>query len=265
MKKQAIEIEEKRLEGIQSIEEFPDFHERHRIFPAVFENRQHKKILDIAAGVGCAAQRIHEKYPAELLCNDITPTCLRILKKLGLATVSFDLDDAEQAFPFADGSLDTIVCLATIEHMVNIDHFVQEIRRILSDDGYLYMSTPNYASLEFLPQYIFKGRSFHDPLSKSSRQRYEFYAHVRYLTYRTMIEYVSSFGFVLDTVYLALPGGSKRYLASSRIKRIAYRSLMFLMYQLLSPRWAAEPVVCFRKVSADAKNKSRAKIRKVVL
>ena len=261
MKKQAIQVEEKRLEGVESIEDYPDFHERHRVFPAVFENRQHKKILDIAAGVGCAAQRIKENYPAELLCNDITPTCLRILKKLGLSTVSFDLDDAEQAFPLPDGYFDGIVCLATLEHMINIDHFVQEIHRILSADGYLYMSTPNYNGLVYLPRFLLKGKTFHDPLSKSSSERYEFYAHVRYFTYRTLVEYVSSFGFIPDTVYLPLPGGSTRYRALSKPKAIAYRYAMMFVYNLLSPRWAAEPIICFRKAS----NNKRRKLRKVIL
>ncbi len=260
MKKSAIQFEEKRLENVESIEDYPDFHERHRVFPAVFENRQHKKILDIAAGVGCAARRIKENYTADLLCNDITPKCLKILKEQGLQTTSFDLDDPDQSFPFPDGTFDAIVCLATIEHMINIDHFVQEIHRILSNDGYLYISAPNYNGLVYLSQLLFKGKTFHDPVSKSATPRYEFYAHVRYFTYRTLVEYVSAFGFVPDTVYLGLPGGSHRYLALSKPKRIAYRTVMNVFYHLLSPRWASEPVVCLRKGSTPATGKIRKKV-----
>lgn len=261
MKEHAIELEENRLCEVNSIEDYPDYHERHRIFPAIFENRQHERILDVAAGVGCAAQRIHEKYPAELLCNDITPKCLNILNNLGLSTVSFDLDDEKHPFPFPDGHFDAVVALATIEHMIHIDRFIEEIRRILSDDGYLYMSTPNYGALAYIPRFLIKGKNFHDPLSKSSRQRYEFYAHVRYFTYLSMVEYVSSFGFMPDTVYLAKPEGSTRYRALSKPKALAFRYAMTLMYHLLSPRWAAEPVVCFKK----AKGSGNRKPRKVIL
>jgi 2-polyprenyl-3-methyl-5-hydroxy-6-metoxy-1,4-benzoquinol methylase len=261
MREDAIKIEETRLENVNDIADYPDFHERHRVFPAIFENRQHKRILDIAAGVGCAAQRVHENYPADLLCNDITPKCLNILKKLGLSTVSFDLDDASQDFPFPDGHFDAIIGMATIEHIIHIDHFVQEIHRVLKDDGYLYMTTPNYGALVYLPRFLLQGKTFHDPLSKSSRQRYEFYGHVRYFTYRSMVEYVSSFGLVPDTVYLALPAGSTRYQALSKPKALAYRYAMTLMYYLLSPRWASEPIVCFRKSSKSANGK----MRKVVL
>ena len=243
------------------IEDYPDFHERHRVFPAVFENRQHKRILDIAAGVGCAAQRIHENYPAELLCNDITPTCLRILEKLGLSTVSFDLDDPEQAFPFLDGHFDAIISLATIEHIIHIDHFMKEVHRILSDDGYLYMMTPNYGALVHLPRFLLKGKTFHDPLSKSSVERYEFYAHVRYFTYRTLVEYVNSFGFIPDTVYLTRPEGSPHYQSLSKPKAMVFRYARMFMYNLLPPRWAASPIICFQKGSERGKHH----LRKVIL
>ena len=264
MNKTAIQLEEIRLQDVRSIQDYPDFHERHRIFPALFEDRQHKKIIDLSAGVGCAAQRVQERYPADLLCNDITPKCLDILNKLGLHTVSFDLDDEEKTFPFPDGHFDAIISLATIEHVIHLDHFLQETYRILDNDGYLYLTSPNYAGIVYVPRFLLKGKTFHDPLSEDSRQRYEFYAHVRYFTYRTLLEFVSSFGFTPDTVYLALPEGSTRYKALySRFKplALAYRYAMMMMYHGLSPRWASEPVLCFRKT--DSKVKRR--FRKVIL
>lgn len=264
MRNDAIRLEEIRLRDVQSIEDYPNVHERHRVFPAVFEGRNHKKILDLSAGVGCAAKRIQENYPAELLCNDITPKCLSILNKLGLSTVSFDLDDQEESFPFPDGNFDAIISLATIEHLLHIDHFLKETHRILNDDGYFYLTTPNYAALVYLPRFILQGRTFHDPLSKSSRTRYEFYAHIRYFTYRTLLEYAGSFGFVPDTVYLALPGGSTRYQAlysSSKAKAMAFRYAMLLFYHIMPPRWASEPIICFRKAGSRVDRK----FKKVIL
>jgi SAM-dependent methyltransferase len=261
MRTDAIQVEETRLDGIKDIEDYPDFHERHRVFPAVFEDRQHKRVLDISAGVGCAAKRIRENYTAELLCNDIDPTCLGILRKLGLPSVSFDIDDPEQPFPFPEGQFDAVIALATIEHLIYIEHFIKEVRRILSDDGYLYISAPNYNSLAYLPRLLLTGKTFHDPLSKSSRERYEFYAHVRYFTYRSLLELVSSYDFVPDTVYLPLPHSSSHYRRLPKHKAIAFRWAMMLMYNLFSPRWAAEPIICFRKIAGNV-NRS---FRRVVL
>lgn len=262
MRKDATDVEESRLQGVESIENYPSFHERHRIFPGVFDGRNHKRILDVAAGVGCAARRIHDNYPAEMVCNDIAPTCLRVLEQQGLRTVSFDIDDDATVFPFPDGYFDAVVSLATIEHVIFLDHHLREIRRVLSNQGYLYISTPNYAGLTHLPRFLFKGESFHNPLSEKSK--YEFYAHVRYFTFKTLLEFVISFGFTPLEVYLPLPESSSYYRTmqtQSPLKAWAFRSSMWLLYTLGSPRWASEPVICFQKTD----QKPATKYRKVVL
>lgn len=261
MRKDATQVEETRLQKVKTIEDYPSFHERHRIFPAIFEERTHNKILDVAAGVGCAAKRISDLYPAELICNDITPKCLQVLRNQGLCTVSFDIDDDEVVFPFPDGYFDAVLSLATIEHVLCLDHHMNEIYRILSNDGFLYISTPNYAGLTYMPRLLLKGQSFHNPLKESAK--YEFYAHVRYFTYNTLIDFVSSFGFSPEAVYLPLPKSSSFYLemqAKSNVKAFLFRNLIRVLYSSTSPRWASEPVVCFKKSTISNK-----KIRKVIL
>jgi 2-polyprenyl-3-methyl-5-hydroxy-6-metoxy-1,4-benzoquinol methylase len=262
MRKDAIPLEEKRLEGVNEIEDYPSFHERHRIFPEVFESREIKKVLDIASGVGCAAKRIQDNTSVEVTCNDITPACLEILEKQSLKTVSFDIDSSNNIYPFNNGEFDAVISLATIEHVIHLDHHMEEVNRIIRDDGYLFISSPNYAGLVHLPRYLLTGRSFHNPLNESDR--YEFYAHVRYFTYRTLLEFVSSFDFVLDSVYLPLPSGSTFYQAlysRSRPRALLFRYAMWAMYTFLSPRWATEPVMCFEKT----KRRLDRKPKKVVL
>ena len=262
MRKDAIQLEETRLQGINDINDYPSIHERHRIFPTVFEDRKHKRILDIASGVGVVGKRIQDYYRAELLCNDISPVCLEIMQKSGISTTSFDIDDNEQAFPFPDNHFEAVIALATIEHVIHTGHFLEEINRILSNDGYLYISAPNYSGLLYLLPFLLSGKTFHDPMTEPSR--YEFYAHVRYFTYRTLLEVVSSHGFVADTVYLPIPEDGSRYRAlksKSKTRAFAFRFVMKSMYQLLSPRWASEPVICFRKTAGNIDSG----IRKVIL
>jgi SAM-dependent methyltransferase len=264
LNKKAVEWEEGRLSGIARIEDYPWFKERHRVFPAAFEDRKHRHVLDLSAGVGCAARRIRDAYPCEILCNDVSPTCLRLLESQGLPTVSFDLDDGGTPYPFEGGRFDALISLVTIEHLLDIDHFFKEARRILADDGRLYLSTPNYAAPEYAFRLLFKGKTFHDPLS-SLESRYEFYTHLRYFTYRTLLELARSFGFAPEAAYLALPGGSSRYkalLAASKAKALAFRTAMGMRHRLLPVRWASEPIVCFRKSDGG---RARRKVRKVVL
>ena len=262
MRTDSVELEEGRLHGIETIDDYMSVHERHRIFPELFENRNHKKVLDISAGVGVVGKRLKDYYGgAEIVCNEVSPTALKTMERAGLKTISFDLDEADKPFPLPDGSFDAVISLATIEHLVNTGHFVQEIRRILTADGYLYLSAPNYSGILYLVPFLLNGKTFHDPMEKASR--YEFYAHIRYFTYRTLAELVSSFGFTLEAVYLALPKDSTRYQElkkSSEFSAFLFRIAMRVAYWL-SPRWSSEPVLCFRK--SDGKNPS--KPRKVIL
>ncbi|MFX0132637.1 MAG: class I SAM-dependent methyltransferase [Candidatus Hodarchaeota archaeon] len=261
MKNNAIQLEEIRLTGINKLDDYDWYHERHRVFPAVFENRMHKNILDISAGMGIVGKRINDNYSANLICNDISPTCLRSLKKLGLNTVSFDLDVADKAFPFPDEHFDAIISLATIEHLIHIDHFLNEIHRIMKNKGYLYLSAPNYNGLLYLIPLLITGKTFHDPLDV--KECYEFYAHFRYFTYQTLLDYVSSIGFIPDSVYLPIPENSSNYKklkAKSKVKALIFRTIMKSVYYLLSPRWASEPIICFQKNEAV-----KSKFRKVIL
>jgi hypothetical protein len=48
------------------------------------------------------------------------------------------------------------------------------------------------------------------------------------------------------------------------LQALAYRYGMLLLYKIFSPRWAAEPIICFRK-STIPRDGKLGKIRKVVL
>ena len=116
-------------------------------------------------------------------------------------------------------------------------------------EGCFYVSAPNYAGLIYLLPVLWSGRTFHNPLNPA--ERYEFYAHVRYFTYRTLLEFIPTFGFVPEAVYCPIPKESshfKNMVASSRLKALTFKAVMSLLYRL-SPRWSSEPILCFRKTS----------------
>ncbi len=262
MRTDAIALEEERLDNVLNIVDYNSLHERHRIFPGVFRGKDHKRILDIAAGVGVVGKKIQNESDAEVICNDICPKCLSVMNRAGLKTVSFNVDVDGQTYPFADGHFDAVVALATIEHLINFDHFLDEINRILSENGRLYISAPNYSGLPYLLPFLLTGKTFHDPVSE--KDKYEFYAHVRYFTYRSLTDVVQKHGFVGDEVYLPLPESSTRYTAlkeNSKLKAHVARNMMRALYRLGSPRWAADPVICFRKGNI----KKGGKINKIIL
>ncbi len=266
MRPDSILLEEKRLSGIESQDQYQSLHERHRIFPAIFENRGHKRILDISAGVGIVGKRIKDYYPdAEMICNDVSETALKTMQKAGLQTVSFDIDLDNGKYPLPDCSFDAVISLATIEHIIHIDNFIKEIYRILSPEGHLYISTPNYAGLLYLLPVLLTGRTFHNPQNDESR--YEFYGHVRYFTYTTLLEYITPFGFEAQATYLGVPKTSSKFIKmqkKSPLKALAFKSFLTMLYKCYSPRWASEPVVCLKKTEM-LKQRVKRNIKKVVL
>jgi len=82
---------------------------------------------------------------------------LRILKGKVAKVIGIDVDKDAHDNPFLDefyqiqndswpvesNSIDLIVCDNVLEHMQNPDMIFLEIRRVLKNDGYLYIRTPN--------------------------------------------------------------------------------------------------------------------------
>ena len=54
--------------------------------------------------------------------------------------------DLCEIFPFEENSFDIVHANQVIEHVTNIDHFIQEIYRVLKPRGYVVISTENGSS-----------------------------------------------------------------------------------------------------------------------
>ena len=75
-----------------------------------------------------------------------------------------------------------------------------------------------------------------------------------------MVELTNSFGFATEAAYLPLPKESAKYLrlrAKSRWKAMLARAAFRGLYTFGSPRWAAEPIVCFSKDRGQAREPTR--------
>ena len=60
---------------------------------------------------------------------------------------SVDYDDADfnkDRLPFKNNSFDLIICLAVIEHVENVNNFMEQAFRVLKPNGLFYLSTPNF-------------------------------------------------------------------------------------------------------------------------
>lgn len=121
------------------------FRKLNGIIQEILKKKNKKEVLfvDIGCGDGQFMKYVSEYGPHDLKINFIG-----IDKYVERKSFDFQLlnDDVEQKINLQDKTADIIVCAEIIEHLKNTDQFIQEVRRILKDDGDLIITTPNLAS-----------------------------------------------------------------------------------------------------------------------
>ena len=74
------------------------------------------------------------------------PALVAAARARGVDTRAVDLDRAP--LPWSDAVFDAVIAAEVIEHVIDTDHLLAEIARVLRPGGALVITTPNLASLE---------------------------------------------------------------------------------------------------------------------
>ena len=102
-----------------------------------------KKILDVGCYNGTIGEKIL-KNGNEVWGLDASKEGVELAKKKGIKAFVGNL---ENKFPFKDESFDVVFAGEIIEHILDTESFLDEIKRVLKKDGELIITTPNVASL----------------------------------------------------------------------------------------------------------------------
>jgi SAM-dependent methyltransferase len=101
-------------------------------------------ILDVGCGDGSALAVAADLNPAHRFAGiDWSGGALRRARALGLTVLRGSVD---RRLPVADGAADVVIMSELIEHLVDPDRAVAEVRRVLRPGGSLLLSTPNLAA-----------------------------------------------------------------------------------------------------------------------
>ena len=91
---------------------------------------ERRRVLVVGCGDGNAGYGVLADVDARWLETDVSLA--------GRAAVVCDASD----LPFDDGQFDLVICIAVLEHVLEPQRCVDEIHRVLADDGLVYATTP---------------------------------------------------------------------------------------------------------------------------
>ena len=140
MKQYYEDIVEERLEWIKR--DRPS-HIRHlkvaqRARTFIAKTRQKVVVLDVGAGFGEVLALLRGLMCYRVAC-DISRRALEIAKKRIDDVI---VCDAEK-LPIRDNSIDLLLCVEVLEHLINPKDLLNEVRRILHPKGKFILTTPN--------------------------------------------------------------------------------------------------------------------------
>lgn len=139
-----------------------------------------KRVLDI----GCATGSYLEHFSGNSLGIDISKKNIEIAKAKGL---NVKLSNIEKSLPFSDNEFEVVFCAHVLEHVDSPIKLLQEISRILKEDGSLIIGLPTEISL---------ARLFNDHYFKSHR------GHMYSFTISNMKRLLEHAGFTMEKVII---------------------------------------------------------------
>jgi SAM-dependent methyltransferase len=155
------------LTGFSQIdfEENPRLMQILRLAQENIDIRPSARILDIGCGDGKYTQALGSALKTEKLFGvDFSPEAVRLASKMGVDAHSCDVDNSE--LPFEDGTFDVVYCGSLIELVIDGDHLLEEIHRVLSPQGTLIITSPNLASWGSRIAVLLGYHPFYDRISR---------------------------------------------------------------------------------------------------
>lgn len=115
--------------------------------PALPSDRSHWRTLEIGAGIG-GHLPFEDLTRQEYHCLDIRPEFCEALRR-NPQVAGVHREDVEAGTSFADGFFDRIIAIHVLEHLRNLPLAVNEMSRVLRDDGYLDVVLPCEGGLAY--------------------------------------------------------------------------------------------------------------------
>lgn len=177
------------------------------------------KAIDIGCGDGQKTSEFMSKIGAkEILGIDGVMPRLAAAQKRGVKTKVVNI---EKAWALPENSFDVVISNQVIEHILDLDHFISEIKKVLKPGGYAVISTENLASWHNIFALILGHQDFShhliskshvgNPMSLHYKQKTVAWSakdnsgvddtafpHIKILTFKSLIKIFNEYGFKFE-------------------------------------------------------------------
>jgi len=150
---------------VTQVNEYYTYEHLHRYYVAM-DFVQDKHVLDIASGEGYGVA-LMAKTAKRVVGVDVAKEAITHAQKAyQQENVEFIQGDI-RSLDFPDNSFDVITCFETIEHIVEHDKAISELKRVLKPKGVLLISTPDGLSEH---EHASRGRNPFHPVELSKKE-----------------------------------------------------------------------------------------------
>lgn len=117
---------------------------------SLIDKKKSSTVLDIPCGSGAFILRLTDEGFMNVIGVDLN-------NNLEFDHNQLICGDMEEILPIEDNSIDLVVCIDGIEHIDKQLQFIQEVNRILNNNGEFIISTPNITSLRSRFKWLLTG------------------------------------------------------------------------------------------------------------
>jgi len=193
-------------------------------------------LLDVGCGDAIISIQLKEALGCEIKAVELIDENVKKALEKGIDTIKVDLN--KEKLPFENNSFEGVFAGEILEHVVDSDGLLLEIKRVLKKNGVLILTVPNIANwynrlimmFGYLPLYVESGSraSYGTPFG-------EINGHVKAFTKRSLIQMVKANGFEVETVQGSGYSRTKMEQYNKGVLKIGMR-LFFIAEKVLSKK-----------------------------
>ncbi|MCE8424202.1 MAG: methyltransferase domain-containing protein [Candidatus Methanoperedens sp.] len=178
---------------------------RLRLVLNLFRDKKPANILDIGCGNGNFTTLLGKVTNAKVIGIDVSETAVAIASR---NIEAYRVDVGQDVYPFDDGYFESVFCGEIIEHLFDTDHLLNEINRVMANDAFCVLTTPNLAAwynrislaLGYQPFYT-EVSVYHNVGKLSSAGGPTSTGHIRGFTYRSLMELLKKHKFKIIRIF----------------------------------------------------------------